>query len=396
MQSPSESATSKLPGVIAALFDLSRLTLLAQICESRLVVKRALAERAASFAEFACWVVDLQKRCLHQHSRTVAWPIETTFQRKLADATLGDFTSLKALLKSSEDRLRGAVQSLQRSSGMGSELAALISGVVFSVLREDGEISAEPLPFASSNGGVARTLYGPRKTSFDPAFVPTYSVLDEPSPQFGDTLIETVPYFWTLALREANAADICALSAIEYDGLPPEFYRDFAKQSWDETRHSVMFFNLAVDLIPDLKKDVGTKYRFAQEIDQFLQFGKGLPVPREGGLYEAIWNSDLDERLVLMQIRTEGPAVEKCKRRQIQSLSNSYPAIRAAYQIDEIDETAHAAIGWRWLRHLCPTEESRREAIERTDLLRGFLLATSISAHGTETISGICHKVVTM
>lgn len=395
MQRPTDLAASQLQNIVAGLITLSRLNLLAEICERRLIEKRALAERAARLAEVVSWVLDLQKRYLHRSCPAVTWPTESTFHRQLEDAARGDVTSLKNLLTTTEYTLRGATVSFQGISGIGSELATIVPSLVFSVISSEGEINVESWEPTNHLGGIIRAIHGPPTTSFDPAFAPTYSVLDEPAPVFADTLDETVPFFWTLAVREANAADICALSAVEFDGLPHEFYRDFAKQCWDETRHSLMFFNLSVGLLPELKNEICGKHRFLDGIEQFLNSGHGLPVPKEGGLYEAVWNAALDERLVLMQIRTEAPAVEVCKRRQVHALSARFPAIASSYQIDEIDETSHAAIGWRWFRHICPDDETRREAIERTDLLRGFLLTTSIAAHGNNSVATLCERILT-
>jgi hypothetical protein len=56
---------------------------------------------------------------------------------------------------------------------------------------------------------------------------------------FGESLRETIRYLWTVCVGETMAAELCALSSIEYDGLPPAFYRDMGKQAWDEMRHAV-------------------------------------------------------------------------------------------------------------------------------------------------------------
>jgi hypothetical protein len=41
----------------------------------------------------------------------------------------------------------------------------------------------------------------------------------------------------------------------------------------------------------------------------FFKTGSGLPIPSEGNFYEVMWRADLVERLILMQIQTETPAV---------------------------------------------------------------------------------------
>ena len=50
----------------------------------------------------------------------------------------------------------------------------------------------------------------------------------------GDLLEDIMPSFWSVAHSEMLAAELCALSIIEYDHLPLKFYLDLAKQSWDE------------------------------------------------------------------------------------------------------------------------------------------------------------------
>jgi hypothetical protein len=76
--------------------------------------------------------------------------------------------------------------------------------------------------------------------------------LAKKAPEFSERLQDAVPYFWTLAIREAMACDSCALSGIEYDNLPLEFYRDIAKQAWDEAIHAEMFLRLSVELMPEV------------------------------------------------------------------------------------------------------------------------------------------------
>jgi hypothetical protein len=44
------------------------------------------------------------------------------------------------------------------------------------------------------------------------------------------------------AFRETLAAEVAALSILEYDGLPWPFYLDMARQVEDESRHALLAF----------------------------------------------------------------------------------------------------------------------------------------------------------
>jgi len=235
--------------------------------------------------------------------------------------------------------------------------------------------------------GVRKTLTGPKNTMLDPSFEPAYSVLDLKVPVFTDTLRDTVPYFWTLSTREAMACDCCALSGVEYDGLPLDFYRDMGKQAWDEIRHAVMYFDLAKQLMPTLVSRLATSDPLFDLIRQFLAHKVRLPVPSAGNLYEAIWSADLTERLILMQIDTEGKAPKSLRKQMSAKLCVEFPTIKWMFEIDSRDEIAHARIGHYWLKHLIPLKERRSEVVEQSRLLRGIFLLSSISnAENTEFV----------
>src|SRR5205085_6798080 len=131
--------------------------------------------------------------------------------------------------------------------------------------------------------------------------------VDRHAPEFGESIEENIPYFWIMAARETLASQMCALSAVEYDGLPLAFYSDMAKQCWDEARHSLSFVLLAQKLTE--LKQIGPERGGGQSEHE------GFPIPKEGNFYEAMLNADLAQRLVLMNQRTEAPAIPSITKR---------------------------------------------------------------------------------
>src|SRR5205807_4370080 len=65
---------------------------------------------------------------------------------------------------------------------------------------------------------VVQTVRGPRRVALDPLFAPAFSLLEEPARRAMDS--HPAPHSWCLSTREAMAAEICALSLVEHDGLP--------------------------------------------------------------------------------------------------------------------------------------------------------------------------------
>jgi hypothetical protein len=239
-------------------------------------------------------------------------------------------------------------------------------------------------------GAPSKVLNGPWSVATDPIFDKSYSLLEFDAPTFGDSAKQTAPYFWTLANREALASQLCALSAIEYDHLPLHFYWDMAKQAWDEARHANYFLQASVSLIAELQREAGTDSRIPwMSLDQFSLTGRGLPIPREGNLYESMLNADLVERLILMNYRTEAPAVARKDTRINSPFCRIHRDVADAYEIDKLDETSHALIGKRWLEYLVPQEAERAARIEETDLLRNVLLLTSFCHHGSKSMTDL-------
>jgi hypothetical protein len=251
------------------------------------------------------------------------------------------------------------------------ELACELTAV-----SSDGETARNVEPPASPT----RVLRGPKRTEVDATFEPSYSLLEHDVPGFGETLAECVPYFWNLSVREAMAADLCSLSIIEYDGLPLEFYRDMAKQAWDESLHAVYFLSQAQELLPDLIANLKIDSPLRLQLEAV---GK-LPIPAERNLYAAIWSMDLVDRLVLMHHDTETPAIPKLRVQMRGPFCERYPGVAAALDVVRFDEISHSRIGTRWLRVLVPNRAERVRAIEGARMLRGFYLVAALAA-GSQT-----------
>jgi uncharacterized ferritin-like protein (DUF455 family) len=187
---------------------------------------------------------------------------------------------------------------------------------------------------------------------------------------------------------------LCALSAVEYDGLPNQFYWDMGKQAWDEARHAMFFLHSSLSLIGEISS-IGSELSDSAPwlvLDHFRATGRGLPIPFEGNLYESMLNADLVERLVLMNIRTEAPAVGRKLQRIRSSFCQTHGPIAEGYEFDRFDETSHAAIGKRWLEFLLPDENERKGRMEEADLLRNVYLLTSFSHHGGGTMTELLSK----
>jgi hypothetical protein len=247
-----------------------------------------------------------------------------------------------------------------------------------------GELTWAPPRRSEVPAKAGAAFRGPVHVGIDPIFEPSYTVLDRKSVAACST--HRAPHFWNLALREATAAELCALSIVEQDGLPLAFYRDFAKQAWDETRHARLFLDSAVELIPEFLAESPPDHPFVPAARRFLETRSGLPVAREKGLYEAIWNCSLEERLVLLHVDTEAPGVAGFQRELRGSFCKSHPEIAERLQIATRDEAAHARLGRAWLQFLLPEPAERKSRIDEALLMRGVLLLSGISHHGQKPL----------
>jgi len=168
----------------------------------------------------------------------------------------------------------------------------------------------------------------------------------------------------------------------EYDGLPLAFYRDMAKQTWDEVRHAVYCLDTALMLLPQLEVELPYDHPTRAAVRRFRETGTGLPVPLERNLYEAIANASLVERLVLMHHDTETPGIRTLKEHIGSQFCQVHSDIADGLAIFRRDEISHSRIGNVWFHHLVPDLEKRNTIIANTRLLRGVLLLTSFAHHG--------------
>lgn len=237
----------------------------------------------------------------------------------------------------------------------------------------------EQLATFEVHGSTQRVIEGPKVAQLDPAFV----LCDQPGalrlPTFGASAEETLRFLWTLASREAMASDLAALNVAEFDGMPTSYYFDFSRQAWDESRHARFYLSQVKPTWITYRDRVDSSTLEFRAVREFLARGTGLPIPYEGTCYTSVWSATLPERLVLMNIRTEGPSVAAKKGRLTADLHRNLPDLATGIEIDMRDEATHARFGTKWLRHLYPDEIERRAAIESADLLRGFLMALSLA-----------------
>lgn len=323
----------------------------------------------------ASGVVFWQDRFNPAHAHVL---VENGIDRKALEALLGEvWTEIRAV----QDDLLDICHAVPQFS----HWASIISGLT---------VGCPPFPAPSSRGASPRTppravrpprvpsktLVGPKTSHLDPDLSAEYSLQEFVAPHRADRIEVIVPYFWTLSSREAMVCDSCLLSAIEYDGLPLGFYVDMARQASDEARHAVMYLDLAIELMPAYLDCERRDERTARLIQNYLDGVGKLPVPREGNLFSCMWHASLQERLVIMQITTEGAAVASTRRAIDSSLAQKFPSVRCAFEVDYYDEVAHTRIGTRWLRHLCPSAAQRKDAIEDAKLMRGILLLTCFDA----------------
>jgi hypothetical protein len=250
----------------------------------------------------------------------------------------------------------------------------------------------EAFPTTPKSPGWRKTVAGPRSVPTDASFRKDYGLLERDVPKFGETFAETVPYLWVLATRESLAAELCALCIVEWDGLPLSFYLDFSKQMWDECRHADFCRHAAVSLIEDLERELEPTDALLADVVAHREQAIGLPIPREGNLYEAISNASLIERIILMHHDTETPGITELQRQAESPLWAKHPEIAEGLSIVELDERSHARLGHRWLRYLVPNANERENAIDEARLLRPILILTSVAEHGPQELRDLIRE----
>lgn len=246
----------------------------------------------------------------------------------------------------------------------------------------------------ATHHGTTKALCGPMHVSLDNAFTPSYSILKQNVPRYGNTVREAAPYYWALAARECLAADMCSLSLIEYDGLPVDFYTDMAKQAYDEIRHAAIFLEITKTLLPEFKTTLSPEEELYTIVTRFEKYGSGLPIPLERNLYEAMWNTTLEERFILMHYDTESPGIKQHRQNLESSYSRKYPSIANQIEIVMREEITHARMGDRWLKYLLPNPVDRANAIKHARLLRGILILTSSAHYCNEPLPDIIGNMI--
>jgi len=327
---------------------------------------------------------DFGDRYYHGRRELVSWPLSVQHDRD--GLIVNGEVDLSALAVVTAKTATTTRMTLENLWVLGKE--SLLARPLIELLRRielglppipAGESTCYDLTFGQCNCPL-KVFRGPTTVHLGPHFTPAYSIEDKRPPEFGESIEQNIAYFWVMSARETLASQMCALSAVEYDGLPLAFYWDMAKQCWDEARHSMYFVYLAKTLSAENQSAEHSRSSVSDAL--FEAEGEGFPVPREGNFYEAMLNADLVQRLVLMNQRSEAPAIPMITRRLTSNFCRQYPSVAEFYEFDQTDETSHAAIGNRWLHHLVPDVSDRNELTEEADLLRGVLMLTAFAHHG--------------
>lgn len=371
----------------ASLLAAGRTSALLLLGEGPIARKRARAREAARRIDQAAALEELLERNFQVRPRHVAWPLalRPDAAKLIADGRVDVEAAQAALDRVSRDAagLLHSALTAARSSHL-LEPAAVALEPIAATFEEVPPLDPADLTWAPPRRSEIPSkpqapFRGPVQVAIDPVFEPSYTVLDRKSVEACST--HRAPHFWNLALREATAAELCALSIVEQDGLPIAFHRDFAKQAWDETRHAQLFLDAAIELIPEFLAASPADHPFVPAARRFLQTRSGLPVAREKGLYEAIWNCSLEERLVLLHVDTEAPGVAGFQRELRGSFCKTHPAIAERLEIATRDEASHARLGRAWLQHLLPDPVERKARIDEALMMRGVLLLSGIAHH---------------
>nr|WSW49890.1 hypothetical protein OG296_43560 [Streptomyces sp. NBC_01001] len=380
---------------------LGRLHALRLLTERNLRDRLGIARRAVAFFDGASEVDRFLSRYAGAASSLVAWQAED--QPENAGLLSAGEVDVRLLRERIDHGLRGAWATLTEvtRATRGMEMLApwhdfsIRMSAYFDSVAGQVQQSNQLTEFVRTvRRSPAKAFQGPRSVPIDRAFKRTYSLLDTDPPTDGSTLQETVPSLWVLASREALAAELAALCVIEWDNLPLAFYLDFAKQMWDEARHAAFYLSAAVSLLPDLEAELPAAHPLRDDIRTFQEWGTGLPIPREGNLYEAMLNATLIERLVIMHHDTETPAVAGLEKKINSTLWDRRPEIAAGISAVQMDERTHASLGHRWLKFLLPDRSEQEEAIQNARLMRTMLLLTSCAHHGELSYADLVSRVM--
>lgn len=383
-----------------AFVHLARLTSLDLLAADRLDIKQERATRVVFLLEQAFTVESFLARYHKGRPFNIAWSIANHPERTgILTAGRLDRGQLSAAMSEATAALAQAIRQNLQSLGNVPllEPEALLLRQLASVIPTDDHGSVEqalPLPVSGNPKPqhMTKGLNGPHTVGMDPVFAPMYSLQRQGVPLFGDSVSEVAPYFWTLATRETMAAELCALSLAEYDGLPLAFYRDMAKQTWDETRHASSCLNIAIRLLAEIETDPDADSEIRAIACTFHETGSGLPIPVERNLYQVAVNAGLVERLIMLHHDAETPAIRDFKDRMNASFSQHHPDIAFTFEVFRRDEISHSRIGSTWLRHLLPNRADREEALTDTRLLRNVWMLTSFAEYGGDRLIALVDR----
>jgi hypothetical protein len=372
-----------LAAVADALVCLSRLSALALLGEQRMRDQRARSGEALNWMDRAVALADfLEQRGVPP--TPVAWPAAVRPDRRgLIGEGPVNVAQVRALRDEIARSIAPRVASLSAFARSRPDWAPVLLQLrdLAATLAAAPERGSMPLlrlrrPELKE---VVRPFRGPREVHLDPIFVPTFSLLQDSRTALSLGETDSSPHLWCLSIREAMAAELCALSLVEYDGLPLAFYRDFAKQAWDEMGHALFFLDCSLELLPAFAASARRDHPMMAGIRRYFATGRGLAVPLERNLYEVAWNATLPQRLILMHLDAEAPGLGVFERRLRSRFWKDHPALHSGLAATTREEASHVRIGARWIDHLLPDAGERRRVIHQTMLLRGVLLLAAAS-----------------
>lgn len=352
---PPEVVVNQLSTLGMGMVGLGRMHALQHLCEACMETKLDCAFRFFGSLENASNVDDFLRRFLQTSLPVIYWP------RNLNPQRIGILTERQVSvhqlhekikrLERAVETLAGSILNQSTNSPYAQPLQWLLKGAVRNrPVDQETEAQWDELAEGEPPGEVHKAVCGPAHVKLDPAFTPDFSLLDRNVPSYGENAEKVSPYLWCLSIRETLVSELCALTSIEYDGLPLAFYRDMAKQCWDEIRHAIAYFRRSTALIPTAFDQMTSDAPFRAGMERYLATGTGLPVPRECNLYETVVNADIVERLVLVNIQVETPAIARLKEKIGSPFSSNDPELKRLFEYDKLDETFHSDIGIKWLK----------------------------------------------
>ena len=390
-----KDVTLHLKSLNSYLLSLGRLYFLKLLLEDSIDQKLRNSQKGFFYIDYSIKLESILIKSLNQKKKTIKWDdnIKSVIQDIISNKNLELLKSLESKLEIKSNSIVHFLISKIENDVLLNPLWGILNDL--RLLLEDKSfediVSTDIDTLGSSN--VERVFFGPSEIKLDKVFDTSYDNLDYTLPENGNTLEEIVPSCWSVSQGELRACELCALSIIEYDNLPLQFYWDFSKQSWDEARHSRIYLNLSLSFFEELKMTLDHDNPLYLIIKSFLENQRGLPLPKDRNTYDAILNAELDERIILLNVLTEGPAVGRLTQKIKKEICVRYPQIKRVLEFDKVDEMFHARIGNYWLKYLIPNIKKRKQRIEDAKLLKGFLLLTSIVEYSGGRIEELAEEL---